>query len=167
MAIYFVTAFGKMEVVCSCRYIYKTKFLGVIASSFSILIGWLYDLWNAGSGATRCSQSHWKTHRCVSFLSCFIFYVSLSIGYFHCMYHFLHVSILPKRRKKWITYTYCLYLIEYNNIYSWLVNNSKHGPACIAFHCSHLYITIDITIIYISYIDGSNGRLYMQAHNSK
>ena len=34
-----------------------------------------------------------------------------------------------------------------------------HGPVYIAFHCSHLYIT-NLT----SDIDGSNGRLYMQAH---
>ena len=32
-----------------------------------------------------------------------------------------------------------------------------HGPVCIAFHCSHFYITTQ-------YINGSNGRLCMQAH---
>ena len=39
--------------------------------------------------------------------------------------------------------------------------SADNGPACIAFHCSHLYITI-----YMWYIDGSNGRLYMQAHGA-
>ena len=37
------------------------------------------------------------------------------------------------------------------------LDSSDHGPACIAFHCSHLYIT---------YINVSNGRLCMQAYGS-
>ena len=49
----------------------------------------------------------------------------------------------------------------------WKALSANHMPACIAYHCSHLYITTP-WMWYIDdlLVDGSNGRLYMQVHGA-
>ena len=65
---------------------------------------------------------------------------------------------------KAVTVTQLLHQTK-NFRHTWGALSANHGPACIAFHCSKLYISYHNPVNVI-YIDGSNGRLYMQVHSA-